>query len=681
MANHRSLRYDFNKHSDKGAKLQLRTLKGCSCFFGRKLLKKVCANARSVYRKRKVLSMKRKATFAVKNAKPNSSAHNSRKSMPKYLIETDPNFSENSYEKFGNYQDDKQYREYAKKLYTQKFLERKNQAQTMQKSQVKSLIKEVVITTEKHHTKKDIIELFDKLREKKGGYHILEVAEHRDEGHFERVGKHGEWENLTYYPTKDILLKEDGNWYIKSDETKEAKSADDFDLKADMSEFKKVHNYHFHVKFTHFDERTGLTARLSKMDVSGEGRLKLVAKHLGLRYAPEEKIPLEQGVKSVKEQHHINRQSQYKQILENQKNRIKMAKVENENKELKSKLQELQEKLDKKGKVSQKDLSDLKEQHRKEMIADSEIMDKEAYTELNELFKKAVQDNKAKELDLQKLERQIYELKERSRSQEKKIEETKEQVQQERQGKLQMGTALVKQSDKVKDLKEQLEDAQAEIEALEKKNYKLENEVDQLKRQQEELKKALETRKELDLEFQRIEQERANIDKVIKSYEENIKKIEDYNEKVQEAQKTVLSKNIDIDALEEKHTKKSITGKKLDVEGFKEDIKKEIKEIKDLHADNYKTTNNIIRVAKANYQKILNQFKDLHGRFASAYQSVKERIKQSAKTNTKEGKENEKNTSAIQEKEKSGSRVEQERQQQQTKEQERSTTRRRRERR
>ena len=44
--NHRSLRHGFNKHSDKGAKLQLRTLKGCSCFFGRKLLKKECANAR-----------------------------------------------------------------------------------------------------------------------------------------------------------------------------------------------------------------------------------------------------------------------------------------------------------------------------------------------------------------------------------------------------------------------------------------------------------------------------------------------------------------------------------------------------------------------------------------------------------------------------------------------------------
>jgi hypothetical protein len=171
---------------------------------------------------------------------------------------------------------------------------------------------------------------------------------------------------------------------------------------------------------------------------------------------------------------------------------------------------------------------------------------------------------------------------------------------------------------------------------------------------------------------------------VIKSYEDNIKKIEDYAEKVQDHQKAVLSKDIDIDAIEKKHTKKSIAGKKLDVEGFKEDIKKEFKAIKDLHEDNYRTTNNIIRVAKANYEKVLNQFKDLHGRFASAYQAVKERIKQSVKINTKEGKENEKNTSAIQEKEKSGSRVrvEQERkQQEQTKEQERSTTKRRRERR
>jgi hypothetical protein len=302
--------------------------------------------------------MNRKATFAVKNAKANSSDHNSRKNMPKYLIEIDPNFTGNSYAKFGNYQDDKQYREYAKKLYTEKFLERKNQAQTMQKSQVKALIKEVVITIEKHHTQKDIIELFDKLREKKGGYHILEVAEHRDEGHFERVGKHGEWGKLTYYPTKDILLKKDGNWYIKSDETKEAKSENAFNIKADMSEFKKVYNYHFHVKFTNFDERTGLTSRLSKMDVSGEGRLKQVAKHLGLKYAPEEKIPLEQGVKSVKEQHHINRQNRYKQILENQKSQEESRELKKENQDLKIKNQKLKLKV---GEV-RSELQDLKAQ-------------------------------------------------------------------------------------------------------------------------------------------------------------------------------------------------------------------------------------------------------------------------------------------------------------------------------
>ena len=40
----------------------------------------------------------RKASFKTVNANANSQAHNDRTNPPKYLIETDPNFSENYYD-------------------------------------------------------------------------------------------------------------------------------------------------------------------------------------------------------------------------------------------------------------------------------------------------------------------------------------------------------------------------------------------------------------------------------------------------------------------------------------------------------------------------------------------------------------------------------------------------------
>ncbi|OYZ24893.1 MAG: hypothetical protein B7Y23_07775 [Sulfurovum sp. 16-42-52] len=295
--------------------------------------------------------MSRKATFSPKKPKKNSSEHNSRKEMPPYLIETEPAFDGNFYERLTPYEDDKQFVLLAQKIYKDEFFKRTGQKQSMQKKQSEALIFEVVITVNENHTKQDILNLFDMLKREKAkdnalkenikinrlkpldkleqfilpkklkikrkpkkenlnetGYHILEIAGHYDEGHFIRKGK---WENLSYYPSKHIMMKSDGNWYIKSNELDENTSEEAFDVLADMSEFEKVYNLHWHVKFTNFNLDTGLTASFSKGEISGEGRLKKVAEHLGLRYVPEEKISLEQGVRSIKEQHHKNRQEKY----------------------------------------------------------------------------------------------------------------------------------------------------------------------------------------------------------------------------------------------------------------------------------------------------------------------------------------------------------------------------------
>ncbi len=299
--------------------------------------------------------MSRKATFSHKRPKPNSSAHNSRKEIPNYLIETDPDFSGNYYERISPFESDEQFVELAKKIYNEKFIERTGQNQKMQKKQAEALLWEVAISVEKHHTKEDVLALFKMLRKEKRstnylkmerikdflkpvpkdrkytlpeelkikrkpkkenlnetGFHILELAGHYDEGHFIRKGK---WEDLAYYPGTDILLKDDGHWYIKSDELNEDTSTESFDVKVDMSEFEKVYNYHWHVKYTNFNMQTGLSANFSKGEVSGEGRLKKVAEFLGMKYVPKEKVPFAQSVKTVKEQHHIDRQNKYVQLM------------------------------------------------------------------------------------------------------------------------------------------------------------------------------------------------------------------------------------------------------------------------------------------------------------------------------------------------------------------------------
>ncbi len=308
--------------------------------------------------------MSRKATFSPKRPKANSSAHNSRQEIPDYLLETSPNFDGNFYERIPPYKSDVQFIELAKKIYNQKFIERTGQNQKMQKKQADALLWEVAISTEDHHTKDDASALFkmlknEKLEENKvksgliatrlkpmpikpvyvlptklrikrkpkkenfneTGYHILELSGHADEGHFVRKGK---WENLSYYPARDILLKDDGNWYIKSKELDEDKSEETFDLLADMAEFEKVYNNHWHVKYTNFNINTGLSAQFSKGEVSGKGRLKKVADFLGLKYVPEEKVPFAQGVKTIKEQHHVERQNKYKQLMMKFGNEIDM---------------------------------------------------------------------------------------------------------------------------------------------------------------------------------------------------------------------------------------------------------------------------------------------------------------------------------------------------------------------
>lgn len=217
--------------------------------------------------------MARSATFSVVKASAHSSEHNSRDDKPEYLIGTKEE-EENVYDLRHS---DSQFLELAKVKYQEVT------GQKMQQKQIDALIKETVLSLENHHTEKDVQKVFDQLNEKYGGHYITELSIHRDEGHFE--DKNG----VTYYPTKDILQKEDGWYIVPLDQSLEMKPSykpkeHEFSEKVDINDFKPVHNIHAHVKFSMFDLETGKTGRMKHNELND--RIKTAAKVLGLDYKP-----------------------------------------------------------------------------------------------------------------------------------------------------------------------------------------------------------------------------------------------------------------------------------------------------------------------------------------------------------------------------------------------------------
>src|SRR5574344_571355 len=165
----------------------------------------------------------------------------------------------------------------------------------MQKKQVENLIQETVLTLQPHQNENDVKELFTKLNKKYGGHELLEIAIHRDEGHFLK-------DDIAYYPTKNILKKDDDKWYICSNADIKTPKKDDFDTPVNIDEFEKIFNYHAHAKFSMFDRTTGKTARMQKKDMSE--RIKFVSAYLGLLFDPnKETSRIHKPVNQIKDEH------------------------------------------------------------------------------------------------------------------------------------------------------------------------------------------------------------------------------------------------------------------------------------------------------------------------------------------------------------------------------------------
>ena len=258
----------------------------------------------------------RKGTFSVKKANSNSSKHNSRENAPKYLIGLE--FETSNYYELINSDDN--FIIEAQNIYKNKI------KQSMQKSQVDNLIQETVLTLKPEQNENDVKDLFSKLHKKYGGHEILELSVHRDEGHFVK-------DEIAYYPTKNILNK-NGDWYICSDLNIEKPKENDFDKKVNIEDYKKVYNYHAHVKFSMFDRELGKSARMQKKDMSE--RIKFVSDELGLIFSPGIDSRITKSVSQIKDEHLVKAQATAK---EQAKSNATIQELKKANAELKAELQ------------------------------------------------------------------------------------------------------------------------------------------------------------------------------------------------------------------------------------------------------------------------------------------------------------------------------------------------------
>lgn len=345
----------------------------------------------------------RKASFSVEKVSSNTDAHNTREHSPKYLIGCEKG-KENEYIKYYEYNN---FQELAEARYLEV------NKQKMQTSQKEALFEEAVISLEEHHTKDDVVKLFESLNKKYTGHTLINLAIHRDEGHFVKDG-------IEYYPTMHIIQKNDGNWYILDENDTEIlealkdkdfkPKAEDFKVKVNINDFEKVYNYHAHAVFSRFDLETGKSARFQKGTMSE--RYKFVAEQMQMNYAPESKdrfvkksigqhkgdLSAVRNAKLVLKKELEQVHQQEKTILKKENSSLKGQNTKNKNE--KHKLKE--------------ELEALKEET-KQLRADLQVekAEKEAYQQLDYLNKQLQEQLKTGRKSFEEAKREVEDLREK----------------------------------------------------------------------------------------------------------------------------------------------------------------------------------------------------------------------------------------------------------------------------
>lgn len=393
----------------------------------------------------------RKASFSVEKATSNTDAHNTREHPPKYLLGCEEG-KENEYIKFYDYDD---FRELAEKRYVEV------NKQKMQQKQKDNMFEEALISMEEHHTKDDIIKLFEALNKKYSGHTLINLAIHRDEGHFLKDG-------IEYYPAMHILQKDDG-WYILDENDTEILEAlknkdfkpknEDFKVKVNIDEFTKVYNYHAHAVFSRFDLELGKNARFDKKTMSE--RYKFVAEQMQMRYAPAENRLLKKSI------------GQHKTDLSTTRNAKLVIKKELENEHQKeySKLKEEIQQLKHENTTLKKSNSTLKGQNTK-LKKENETLkfDKKELEEeikkLNNELRETLKDLGAVRGDYAKLEQLNKELKEDLKNKvldHEKVVKSYEDLEQK------LRAEITKKDEKINDLEVENKDLKSELEELKEK--------------------------------------------------------------------------------------------------------------------------------------------------------------------------------------------------------------------
>lgn len=345
----------------------------------------------------------RKASFSVEKVTSNTDAHNTREHSPKYLIGCEKG-KENEYIKYYDYDNFQQLAE-ARYLEVNK--------QKMQTSQKEALFEEAVISLEEHHTKDDVVKLFESLNKKYTGHTLINLAIHRDEGHFVKDG-------IEYYPTMHILQKEDGNWYILDEndtdildalKDKDFKpKAEDFKVKVKIKDFEKVYNYHAHAVFSRFDLETGKSARFQKSTMSE--RYKFVSEQMQMNYAPDSK---DRFVKKSINQHKgdlsatrnaklvLKKELEAEHLKEMKASKKEITNLKSQNTKNKNEKEKLKEELEA-----------LKEET-KQLRADLQVekAEKEAYQQLDYLNKQLQEQLKTGRKSFEEAKREVEDLREK----------------------------------------------------------------------------------------------------------------------------------------------------------------------------------------------------------------------------------------------------------------------------
>jgi len=430
--------------------------------------------------------MARKASFSVEISSRNSSQHNNRTNSPKYLIGLEEN-TQNYYTKLNGYKDDSQFTQIKAQQYQKVF------GQKMQQKQKDSMIKEAVISLEKYHDEKDILLLFKVLGEIYGGHIPLEIAIHKDEGHFLKDG-------IPYYPTKHIIKK--GNtWFTLGDDYNvdygdRKLPIEFFDTKVDISTFEKIYNYHAHVKFTminmmgntptfHQDENQKpqsnhneiteqdklRTAKMTKKMM--QTRLKVVANQLNMHYAPNLKTSrIKKSIGQAKEDHEAKRQMD----IAYAKHKKEIEAIEIEHKTVsaiyQSGLTKIIDSLKAKNKITQSDIDKIRKDYRRQMINSEEFYTQEDYMKLKSLFDSLKKDLKDKNLTIDLLESKIIVLEEETEFLSTSLEEQTTE-----------STALIEAKDRyIEKLKEQLHSTSSDSSSANRELMSIKPKIDNLQK-------------------------------------------------------------------------------------------------------------------------------------------------------------------------------------------------------